>query len=125
MQKRVYFLFILLPLVLVTSLIGCTHYYTEEDLDDAWQAGYDENTYEEARAYDRGYERGSIEGYDTGYSRGESFGYDRGYQGGFWDGEDEASGSYKAIAEDSYANGYLDGYRDCLNGYTTYYEELQ
>lgn len=44
---------------------------------------------------------------------------------GFIAGEKSASSEYAFIAEDNYTQGYLQGYEDCLRGYTDFYEELQ
>jgi len=130
-------LFIFVALILACSVVACTECYTEDDLSAARDAGYDEgyvigldecDSFEQL-AYDRGYEDGYAEGEDKGYEYGEDIGYENGYeigyQNGFWDGEEEASQSYKTIAEDNYDQGYIEGYEDCLNGYSDFYESLQ
>ncbi len=143
------FLLIGLVLLLLTSVVGCGASYSQQDLDEAWQAGHDEgykdgenqfnqeayfegfndarheNKYEVGRAYDRGYERASEViyqmAYDKGYNYGKNLGYEQGYQNGFWAGEEEASLSYPMIADDNYYHGYSNGFQD---GFYSAYTQL-
>ena len=92
MLKRVLPIFFLLSLLL---LPGCSS-YTQEDIDQAWQAGYDEVVQDGKNAvpedadacYDRGYEEGYQQGcsdtYDTAYQDflDEYGSYDEGYADG-------------------------------------------
>lgn len=92
MLKRVLPIFFLLSLLL---LPGCSS-YTQEDIDQAWQAGYDEGVQDGKNAvpedadacYDRGYEEGYQQGcsdtYDTAYQDflDEYGSYDEGYADG-------------------------------------------
>lgn len=55
---------VILSMLMAISLTACT-IYTEEDVDDARQSGYDDG-------YDEGYEIGYDEGYDVGYDEGHS-----------------------------------------------------
>lgn len=115
--------FLLLPM----TLAGCGQ-YTQDDLNTAHQQGYDagfdagvaptpqdiNDAYDQG--YETGYDTGEDWGYGTGYRDGESFGYSK--------GRDDAIGSCAALAQDNYDQGYYEGYEDCLNGYSDYYEEL-
>lgn len=96
---------------------------------NGYEEGYDEGEYwgelfayenGYAEGYDDGYSEGEDDGYtegqESGYNRGHDSGYEQGYQNGFWAGEDEASGTYEFIAEDNYAQGYIEGYEDCQSG---------
>ena len=51
-------------------------------------------------------------GYDNGMVRGREIGYYNGYQ----QGEEDASGLYRMIAEDNYSQGYSEGYYDGKSG---------
>lgn len=117
MKRFITSLLIILILVLPLSACSPSEYFTQQDLDTAYQDGY-EVGYNDGSldvydvgydiGYDFGYEDGSQDAYDEGHERG----YETGYQNGFWDGEEEASGSYQTIAEDNYYQGYVEGYAD-------------
>jgi flagellar biosynthesis/type III secretory pathway protein FliH len=126
----------------ILFLSACEKAYSEQDMIEiaadsyelgylegqlaASEPGYDDGYYD---GYQDGYDRGSMDAYDEGYNQGfndgESLGYESGYQNGFWAGEDEASGAYSTIAQGNYDQGYLEGYYDCLEGCSDYFEELQ
>lgn len=54
---------IILSILMAVSFTACT-IYTEDDIDDARQSGYDEG-------YEIGYDEGHDEGYNEGYSDAE------------------------------------------------------
>jgi len=119
-----------LSVLLLCSVVAWAKSYGEDDLRYAFDSGYDQGYttgLEEADSYsyDRGYENGYYDGYEDGYAKGENWGQDigyrAGYENGFWAGEEEASKDYAIIAEDNYAQGYIEGYEDAKAGTPSIY----
>ena len=72
-MKSVWRLFLVVSLVLLVGLaIGCGQSYTEDNLDAAYQEGYEQGFLD-------GYEAGWEEGYFVGYEDGWADGYEEGW----------------------------------------------
>jgi len=89
-------------LVIALLLIpSCTN---QDELQEAWDAGYQEGLTERQlptqEGLDNAYQDGYDIGYDTGYRDGESFGYSK--------GRDDALEQCKVAFEDGYYTGYQD-----------------
>jgi hypothetical protein len=120
-----------LSVLLLCSVVAWAKSYGEDDLKAAFASGYASGSMEGEEIYtgynyDRGYENGYYDGYEDGYAKGENWGQDTGYQAGyengFWAGEEEASKDYAIIAEDNYAQGYIEGYEDAKAGKPSIYD---
>lgn len=66
-MKRIYI--VILSIFMTLALVSCA-VYTEEDLDDARQSGYDEG-YDVG--YEEGYNEGRTDGYDDGFSAADNY----------------------------------------------------
>ena len=100
-------------------------FYVKVTVPDLVSSAYTEG-------YDTAYNAAYDLGYDEGYELGESTGYTRGYRIGSSDGYDQACDDYHVKdwdrqyttedLEDSYAEGYEDGYNDARYGYSSSYQ---
>lgn len=86
-------LLILLCLSLLFSLTAC---YSEQDIENSYNKGYDKG---KSAGYDEGYYDGYDAAYYDGYDDGNSSSYDDGFLAGYDEGYD-----------DGHSDGYDDGY---------------
>lgn len=76
----------LLVLLLVMCLLLSSCAYTKEDLDLAYQRGYDEGYYD---GIDVGYEEGYYDGDVDGFERGSEWATEEYYESRYFDGWEE------------------------------------
>lgn len=84
----------LLALVVALSLVGCIG-YTEEDMQNAYNEGYDDGAAEaESRyedGYNAGYEEATLIYYEpAGFTDNYYSGYEDGFYEGYWEGVNDA-----------------------------------
>ncbi len=98
-----------LALLLIGSIGGCG-YYTQYDVDEAYEAGH-------------------AEGYDAGAHAGYIVGYELGHEYGFTEGENAGLAELESATEEAekvgYDKGYEDGFREGYSATQTEQNESQ
>ena len=120
---------LLLAIVMLFSLVGCSAGYTEEDLTAAKEEAYEDGYNDAQNAHECEYSEMDVEdAYHEGYADAESEheceydwddideARDEGYDEGYNEGHDDG---YYGGYDTGYADGYSDGYADGEDsGYT-------
>jgi hypothetical protein len=110
-RRKLYSILLLgLILLLAGPLVGCSECYTQEDLNNSHQQGYDDG-------HSAGYEAGHGDGYDVGYVVGYDEGYDEGCGECYNNGIDDALAECKEAFNYGYAIGCQDALAGMCNGY--------
>ena len=111
MTKKI--LALLLTATLLCTFTGCGKVYTYEDVQSAYNQGYDDG-YADAGGYD----------YNAGNNNASAI-YNSNYEQGYSDGYADCKDGYayedayygNTEADKGYGDGYYDGWHDCQDGY--------